>query len=371
MCRRRACAHRVGMTRPLLMSMLAVAISTACSPGPGTASASSASSVSTGAADVSTTAVRLSRLVGDGVDDVVVDVRAGGVVALTYDDVGGASRTVLAEVRWPSDHTGPVPVVVWSHGGSSGKRSTARVGVGWGRAFTNAGVAFVAIAHPGRDMESRFALCDALGVHDCSMFKYLDWDRPADVDVVLDWLSGAAADGDGRSLDLDRLAYGGHSAGARSVLRVAGVDLPIPGDRQVEPDARFGAFLVASPPGAESLDITAASFDGLESPLLMLSGAGDVTNANQALDRRATMGLLPDGPFAAIWVDDEHTRHTTFNLDRDSCERAGGTRARCSEIVRGLARAGTVFVDVALGGRSIDEFVAAAPRRLPSGFVVR
>lgn len=298
--------------------------------------------------------------------DARIEDRGDGVTAITYVDVAGEPRTVLAEVRRPRRATRPVPVVVWSHGGSRGKRSTERVGDDWGRAFTSAGFAFVAIAHPGRDLASRTQLCEALGVEDCSTFHYLDWDRPADVDVVLDWLETAGA---GR-IDLTRAVYGGHSAGARSVLRLAGVDWPIPAERQPRPEPRFAAFLAASPPGATANGLTAESFDGVTGPVLVLSGAGDTTNGNVASDRRATMELTPDETFATVWVDDEVARHSTFDLDRDACRRSGGTEARCDEIARGLARMGTNAARYVLSGRTLDDLREAAAGRLPDGFEV-
>jgi predicted dienelactone hydrolase len=292
----------------------------------------------------------------------VVEDQGGGRFAITYVDVAGAPRTVLVEMRRPARATGPAPVVVWSHGGTTGKRSTAQVGDGWGRVFNRAGFAFVAIAHPGRDADSRDGLCAELEVDDCGSFMHLDWDRPADVRVVLDWLPGPFAD----RLDLDRLVYGGHSAGGRSVLRIAGADIPFAGDRRPEPDRRFAAFLIASPPGAVHLG--AASLDGVDAPLLIMSGAGDSTLGTSADDRRATMSMLPDGDHVGIWVDDTHVRHTTLDLDTRACERSGATPERCRELVRGLGQAGTQFVQFALDGRSIDDFRAIAADRLPAGF---
>lgn len=292
----------------------------------------------------------------------VVEELGGGALSITYADVAGSPRTVLVEMRRPARMTGPVPVVVWSHGGATGKSSTTQVGDGWGRAFNRAGFAFVAIAHPGRDASSRAELCSALGIDDCGAFMYLDWDRPADVGVVLDWLPGRF----GEHLDVDRVAYGGHSAGGRSVLRLAGAEVSMPGDLRPDPDRRFTAFLIASPPGAVNLGTV--SLDGLHAPLLVLSGAGDSTPGASADDRRATIEMLPEGPHAGIWVDDVHVRHTTLDLDTRACERSGATRERCRAVVRGLGQAGTQFIRFAMEGRPIEEFRALAGERLPTGF---
>ena len=66
----------------------------------------------------------------------------------------------------PGRSAEPAPVVVWSHGGSQGRRDPRSVGVRWGRAFGNAEAAFVAIAHPGRSVAERIAVCAVVGATD-------------------------------------------------------------------------------------------------------------------------------------------------------------------------------------------------------------
>ncbi|HAP75660.1 MAG TPA: hypothetical protein DCR14_06205 [Acidimicrobiaceae bacterium] len=301
-------------------------------------------------------------------DEPLVEAVGDHRYAVSYRDAGGAPRTVLLEVFLPrSGGSEPVATVVWSHGGSSGKTSTTRAAGDWAPALTAKGFAVVAIAHSGRSMESREQLCAAIAVGDCSMFMYLDWDRPADVDAVLDWMLGGDT---GYPFDPQRLVYGGHSAGARSVMRLAGVSMPIDAGQQPGADDRFAAFVVASPPGATEVGLAPESFDALERPMILLSGAGDTTNGNEATDRRATMDMVPSGPFVTVWVADEHTRHTTFDLDTSSCQRAGGSRQRCSEIVKGLGTMTAAFLEQSLAGRSAADIVARSAGRLPAGFEV-
>ncbi len=147
------------------------------------------------------------------------------VYELGYTDVTGADRTVVVEVRSPDVGPATTPVVVWSHGGSVGKSSPAKVGEQWGRAMNQAGFTFVAIAHPGRDQASRNALCEAIAVVECAEFKYLLWDRLNDASLVFDWLEQMATNGD-LFVDVDRLVYGGHSAGAVAVMLMAGMESP-------------------------------------------------------------------------------------------------------------------------------------------------
>ena len=286
---------------------------------------------------------------------------------LTYADIAGADRSLQIEIRRPIGGPRPAPVVVWSHGGSTGKKSTARVGQEWGQRLTTSGFAFVAIAHTPRDQASREQLCAAIEFDDCTQLRHLDWDRPADVSVVVDWIESIVAE-QGVPLDLDRVVYAGHSAGAKAVLRVAGAEMPLPATLQPTSDPRFAAFIAASPPSADLFAETGGSLDGIDRPLLMLSGAGDTTSSTQADDRRATYELLPAGPFALIWVDDENTRHTTFDLSPDSCRRAGGTADRCTEIVNGIGRSAVAFLQEALTSGDIAAFATAVTPRMPSGF---
>jgi predicted dienelactone hydrolase len=283
---------------------------------------------------------------------------------LTYLDVSGATRSIRVQIRRPQESSpakdaGGLPVMVWSHGGSDGKESVAVVGDDWGRAFNEAGYVFVAIAHQGRDLESRHGLCEAIGVTSCDTFLYLNWDRPADVSIVFDWLE-RMVDDHGESFDLDRLAYGGHSAGSVSVLTLAGMTPQVPGELVPSSDARPKVFLAAAPPGVVKYGFDERSFAAIDRPVVMLSGVGDSTNGTEGIERRATFDLMPAGVHRLVWVDDPIAKHTTFDLDRDACMRAGGSTARCREIAAGLARAGVAFVTAALSDDDMNTFVGPA-----------
>ena len=78
-------------------------------------------------------------------------------------------------------------------------------------------------------------------------FKFLSWDRPHDVREVLDRLETIAGlDG---VVDLSRVAYAGHSAGAGSVMMVAGASRDFAGTLRTLADPRPIAFLACSPQG--------------------------------------------------------------------------------------------------------------------------
>jgi hypothetical protein len=284
---------------------------------------------------------------------------------VTYVDVTGADRRVEIEVRRPAGTgTDTLPVVVWSHGGSQGKRTATVVGEAWGVAAGEAGAAFVAVAHPGRSTAERSALCDEVGAGVCQEFSYLFWDRPHDIAAVLDWIET-----DGVGLDASRIVYGGHSAGAIGVMTVAGMAWPFDSELAPPSDPRPIAFVAASPPGRETRGLTARSFVDLDRPVLFLTGAGDTTGSTEADDRHATFGLLPTSPTSfMLWVDDERARHSVFNLEPSACERAGGTRSQCRSMVRTVGRVGVEFVRMMVTDGDADEYDERVATRLGRAF---
>lgn len=280
---------------------------------------------------------------------------------LTYRDVAGSPRTIVAQLRPPagSPPAGGWPVLVWSHGGADGKESVARVGDGWTRAFHEAGYLVVAIAHTGRELDERYELCDAIGVVDCDQYKYLTWDRPHDAIAVFDWLEQVAATQP--EIDLDRLAYGGHSAGTVSVLAIAGMTGHSASEVQPPSDPRPVVFVAASPPGVMTIGLDESSFAAIDRPVLMLTGAGDDTDGSVGDDRRDGFALLAEGRRGLVWVDDHRARHTTFDLDLSACQRSGGTRAECRSIARAIADLGVAWVDASLDGISPTELRSSDP----------
>ena len=286
---------------------------------------------------------------------------------LTYTDVTGADRTIQVEVRMPNGGPATRPVVVWSHGGSTGKKSTANVGNRWGKAINDADFVFVAIAHRGRSDQSRIELCGAVEVVSCAEFKYLLWDRLNDVALVFDWLEQSAVSGE-LFVDMDRLVYGGHSAGAMAVMVMAGMESPYATGVPMPTDDRPAAFLVASPPGAEENGFEDSAFDGLDRPMLLLTGDGDTTGGTIGADRLALFDLIDSAEVMLISTDSEQVGHTTFDLNTQPCIRAGGSQPQCREALQALRKTAQLFLRAAVGsaGLDVDALVAQVADRLPS-----
>lgn len=301
------------------------------------------------------------------------DSAARSRATVTYADVTGHDRSVFIEIRRPSRSasSGAAPVLIWSHGGTTGRTTPVKVGKEWGDVATSSGYAVVAIAHPFRSDGEWDALCAAVGAPICDEFHPMRWDRPADLTAVIDWLEANTDAAPG--LDLARIVYGGHSAGGFSVMITAGARWPYVSELAPTPDPRPMAFIVASAPGVEARGFDTASFDDLRGPLLIVSGDGDTTTGSPASERRKTLDMLPAGLDAvSVWVGDEDTRHTTFDLDTSSCRRAGGTADRCNEIVNTLGRVGRAFLDAVAspGAYDRDHFATMVAERAPDYFEV-
>ena len=283
-----------------------------------------------------------------------VDYRGRTPVALSlsYDDVSGAERTVEIALHRPEGAPSPAPVVVWSHGGADGIARASAIGNEWARVFTSAGYVFIAIAHIGRDDSSRSALCAAIGVAaaDCATFKYLSWDRPHDLSRVLDWLDepGGALAG---SVDLSRIAYAGHSAGAGAAMVVAGAGREIGDTLRFLADPRPRAFIACSPQGPGDDGFIDPSFDAISRPVLTLSGVGDDTDV-VAENRRVPFERMMSGEKYLGWITDESARHTTFDLELGGCERyavdSALDPARCTMFRPWLRSAALAFLDAEL-----------------------
>src|SRR5262245_32771071 len=96
--------------------------------------------------------------------------------AVTYQDAASLQRTISFAVRMPAGLAGPLPVVIWSHGGAQGNVNPVTALSEWGELTARAGYISVGIAHAPRSGFALKLLCSALGISDCTTFNYLNWD---------------------------------------------------------------------------------------------------------------------------------------------------------------------------------------------------
>ncbi len=276
--------------------------------------------------------------------------------SITFTDVIGRDRTLNLAIYSPDGEPANRPVVLLSHGGASGKTDPLKSMDKWAPLFASAGYYAVAIAHTGRsDIDERQALCQAIGIpgaEACEVFKPLNYDRPNDVAAVLDELVRRR---DRPPLagvyDLDRVAHVGHSAGAGAALMLAGVTRNYRGDgHDGYRDERVDVVVALSPQGPNSdLFEQDESFDTAAIPILLGTGAGDVT-ADLPEERRSTFDFLPPGDKALLYIDDPTPIHTTYELEQEPCVNSGGTPEACARFVSWIGSFGVAFVDAKLLG---------------------
>lgn len=313
--------------------------------------------------------------------------------SVPYEDITGQMRTIKFQVRRPVMPQTPVPVVIWSHGGSSGKNNPDQVGTEWGEVFNRAGYVSVHIAHAGRTDAQITAQCTEIGLQNCDTtctdnaqcttypngacndnvcryYKPINWDRPHDLEAVLAWLAKEnAPDGvfKGR-LDLENIAYAGHSAGAGSAMMAAGASR-LYGDltkHKLVPQIK--AFIACSPQGPGEDGFSIASYDGsqcpsttnpelcLTRPVLLATGAGDDTGdaatGSVAENRKTVFEHLPAGQKYLFYINDESARHGTFEHNTKGCStyarNNGIDQARCSTYLTWLDSVVLAFLDANL-----------------------
>jgi hypothetical protein len=300
--------------------------------------------------------------------------------SVTYQDEATLARTISFAIRTPNGLAGPLPVVIWSHGGAQGHPNPLTALSEWGELTARAGYVAVGIAHAPRSEFARKLLCGALGVSDCTTFSYLNWDRPHDISKVIDRLAALnAAPGplQGR-IDMNKIAVGGHSAGSGGTLSVAGARRFFTSAPVALSDPRPIAFLAFSPQGpvTDGFFETAfrfphTSWDNISRPVLFGTGDGDSTCGNSSADclgtspsvRRIPYELMPAGDKYLMHIHDTDTFHGLFGFNLAECASRGVAPAKCNSFRQWLTSSALAFLDAHVRNSSL------AKTWLASGFI--
>jgi hypothetical protein len=238
--------------------------------------------------------------------------------------------------------------VIWSHGGAHGNDIALDSLPEWSTTTVNAGYFTVSVAHVSRSCDEQTALCNSLGVTPCvcdESFKYLNWDRPHDIAVVLSYLETIAATD---NLDLDAIAVGGHSAGAGGVMMLAGATRVFVTDPVSLADRRPKAFLAFSPQGPGSEGFRDTSFGSVGRTLLVGTGDGDITDGDTPEVRRLAYDLSPGLNKYLVYIADAQTRHGTFGHTTTGCVDGGADLETCEQFLGWLDEAALHFLDAKL-----------------------
>jgi hypothetical protein len=288
--------------------------------------------------------------------------------SIFYADNTGQSREVKLLMRQPLGAPLPMPVVIWSHGGTDGKRDAATSMAEWSTLSARAGYFSISIAHAPRDDTSRALLCQSIGMDtaSCRLFSHLNWDRPHDIRAVLDEVERLAATPPLRGhIDTAKVAVGGHSAGSAGAQTVAGAKRNFTGTARSLSDPRPVAFLAFSPqqPGISGFFDTrfqdpSHSWTDVARPMLTATGDGDdscepgpvpmpgVCIGDTPFGRRIGFQRLPAGGNKYhLYIHDADAFHMLFQLNTSKCAALGVDAAKCSDIVRWLSSAGLAFLD--------------------------
>jgi poly(3-hydroxybutyrate) depolymerase len=283
-----------------------------------------------------------------------------------YVDNAGQQREVKLLIRQPLGAPLPMPVVIWSHGGTDGKRDAATSMVEWSELSARAGYVSISIAHAPRDEASRELLCRSIAIDtaSCRLFSHLNWDRPHDIRAVLDEVDRLAATPQLRGqIDTGKVAVGGHSAGSGGAQTVAGAKRNFFGTAGVLSDPRPIAFLAFSPqqPGSSGFFDThfqhaVHSWIDMQRPVLTATGDGDdscdptpmpgICVGDTPFGRRIGFQRMPaNGNKYQLYIHDADAFHVLFELNAAKCPQMNVDAAKCDEIVRWLSSAGLAFLD--------------------------
>lgn len=288
-------------------------------------------------------------------------------IRIAYKDIVNRDRTVEVTARIPIGRQGPLPVVIWVHGGGDGRNGQgASVGAlsDWSETTAENGYLSLGPAFHAREEEDQLALCKYLGLaegDECDTLSTPTWDRPYDIKAILDELVRQNRAGPLRGrIDLDRIAVAGHSAGSSGTLSVAGATREIGGKRYGPAffaDPRPKAFVALSPsaPGLSYMfdrrfNDESTSWDGIERPVLWITGAGD-GHEQFPHGRRIGFGYLPPGDKFRLWVNDVSFGHSAFGDDFETCGDGGVPARKCEPFRAVLASTVRAFLDAYLERR--------------------
>ena len=266
------------------------------------------------------------------------------------DRIGQPGRSVPVALRWSPSAPQPMPVVVLSHGGAYGHHNPRTALDEWASMLARHGYLTAAIAHTPRTDLERIVLTMNLGgtLPQCREFKYLNYDRPLDFALVVRALDERQTDPAWAGLiDLSALAYLGHSSGSGSVMMVAGAGreyMPGLGLAFAE-HRRPKAFVALSPEGVGDDGFQPESWDTIQRPMLMCTGANDGDDPNTRRDPYEHMAV---GDKYLLWIEHDGAKHTVFEGDTRACLATTNNQSICDDMQDWLESGMRAFLDAHL-----------------------
>ena len=260
--------------------------------------------------------------------------------------LGQPDRPIPVAIRWSPSAPQPMPVVVLSHGGAFGHVNPRGALAEWAEMLTRHGYLSIAIAHTPRTDLERIVLTMNLGgtLPQCREFKHLNYDRPLDFMRVVGALAERQGDPWSGLIDLSSVAYLGHSSGSGSAMMIAGAGreyMPGLGLAFAE-HPRPKAFVALSPEGAGDDGFQPNSWDTVQRPVLMCTGAQD---GDAPHERRDPYEYMQPGDKYLLWIEHEGAQHTVFEGDTRACLAATHDQSICDDMQAWLGSGIRAFLD--------------------------
>lgn len=231
-------------------------------------------------------------------------------------------REFPVRVRYPADAPGPLPVVIFSHGAGALENGHL-IYQEWGARLASAGYAVVHIAHvEGGQANHCMPLeippgeCRPLSLLTGDTLPEVWYNPPRDVTATIDELEAIGL-ATGIDLDSERIALVGHSGGAHTVMSASGaaIDFSASVKSVTYLESRVKAFVANSPQGPGALGFSEMSWDGIEAPMLIATGAADTGPATPDPTTRRIPFQRMSGPGKyELFIDSPDAIHSVFGL---------------------------------------------------------
>lgn len=233
-------------------------------------------------------------------------------------------RNVPIRVRYPRGTTGPLPLILWSHGGGFNDNGR-QLNETWGRTLAKAGYVVVHMSHSTLSAAQVTAACTefaAANLNECANLSFMAVFQPRDASVVLsalDTIEQNIPELNNR-IDRNNVAVAGWSGGSLTAMALAGARFRL---TNAFNDVSFAnplpkVFLAFSPQGPDYLGFKTDSWREISRPVLTATGQGDTTEGEDAPSRLVAFRSMPAGKKYQLYIKHPATAHETFNLENDN-----------------------------------------------------
>ena len=196
-----------------------------------------------------------------------------------------AQSQVFDTIRYPVGAPSHIPSIIWSRGVSNddGHHGYEE----WGIVLARAGYAVIHVAHADDKYEAHCAPLK-IPANECELSDFKKevsdggtllsafYNRPRDASAVLDDLDNIERAAN-LKFDRNRIGAAGHSGGSSTTMSLAGAVLDVSPSvhNLASADPRFKAFLANSLGCLGDLGLTAKSWDKINVPVMIATGAED------------------------------------------------------------------------------------------------